>query len=161
MIKMSNLKTSLKIAILALVGLIMSSVIYSMTELGLVLVLVYVFALAFVASLTVYVGGFVNRNVSSSKNVNAIILFLFGAVISFAMDIFLNDVDLFHYIGIICIVLLLVSVFVLVARKLFKNELSSFNTTVSDKIETNNANTNNTTVNNNTPENTNNNQSEV
>ena len=68
---MSNLKTSLKIAILALVGLIMSSVAYSLTEIGIVLFVVYVFALAFVASLTVYVGGFVNRNVSSSKNVNA------------------------------------------------------------------------------------------
>lgn len=142
---MSNLKTSLKIAILALVGLIMSSVAYSLTELGFVLVVVYVFALAFVASLTVYVGGFVNRNVSSSKNVNAIILFLFGAVISFAMDIFLNDVELFHYIGIICVVLLLVSIFVLVARKLFKNELSSLNTTVSDNAESDN---NNTTENN-------------
>ena len=142
---MSNLKTSLKIAILALVGLIMSSVAYSLTEVGFALFVVYVFALAFVASLTVYVGGFVNRNVSSSKNVNAIILFLFGAVISFAMDIFLNDVELFHYIGIICVVLLLVSIFVLVARKLFKNELSSLNTTVSDKIESDN---NNTTENN-------------
>lgn len=142
---MSNLKTSLKIAILALVGLIMSSVAYSLTELGFVLFVVYVFALAFVASLTVYVGGFVNRNVSSSKNVNAIILFLFGAVISFAMDIFLNDVELFHYIGIICVVLLLISIFVLVARKLFKNELSSLNTTVSDKVENDN---NNTTENN-------------
>lgn len=142
---MSNLKTSLKIAILALVGLIMSSVAYSLTEIGIVLFVVYVFALAFVASLTVYVGGFVNRNVSSSKNVNAIILFLFGAVISFAMDIFLNDVELFHYIGIICIVLLLVSIFVLVARKLFKNELSSFNTTNSDNAESDN---NNTTENN-------------
>lgn len=142
---MSNLKTSLKIAILALVGLIMSSVAYSLTELGFVLVVVYVFALAFVASLTVYVGGVVNRNVSSSKNVNAIILFLFGAVISFAMDIFLNDVDLFHYIGIICVVLLLISIFVLVARKLFKNELSSINKTVSDNAESDN---NNTTENN-------------
>lgn len=142
---MSNLKTSLKIAILALVGLIMSSVAYSLTELRFVLVVVYVFALAFVASLTVYVGGVVNRNVSSSKNVNAIILFLFGAVISFAMDIFLNDVDLFHYIGIICVVLLLISIFVLVARKLFKNELSSLNTTVSDNAESDN---NNTTENN-------------
>ncbi|MBR5497740.1 MAG: hypothetical protein IKV76_07140 [Clostridia bacterium] len=142
---MSNLKTSLKIAILSLVGLIMSSVAYSLTEIGFALFVVYVFALAFVASLTVYVGGVVNRNVSSSKNVNAIILFLFGAVISFAMDIFLNDVELFHYIGIICVVLLLVSIFVLVARKLFKNELSSLNTTVSDKIESDN---NNTTENN-------------
>lgn len=142
---MSNLKTSLKIAILSLVGLIMSSVAYSLTEIGFALFVVYVFALAFVASLTVYVGGVVNRNVSSNKNVNAIILFLFGAVISFAMDIFLNDVELFHYIGIICVVLLLVSIFVLVARKLFKNELSSLNTTVSDKIESDN---NNTTENN-------------
>lgn len=142
---MSNLKTSLKIAILALVGLIMSSVAYSLTEVGFALFVVYVFALAFVASLTVYVGGFVNRNVSSSKNVNAIILFLFGAVISFAMDIFLNDVELFHYIGIICVVLLLVSIFVLVARKLFKNELSSLNTNVSDNTESDN---NNNTENN-------------
>lgn len=142
---MSNLKTSLKIAILSLVGLIMSSVAYSLTEVGFALFVVYVFALAFVASLTVYVGGVVNRNVSSSKNINAIILFLFGAVISFAMDIFLNDVDLFHYIGIICVVLLLVSIFVLVARKLFKNELSSLNTTVSDNAESDN---NNTTENN-------------
>ena len=142
---MSNLKTSLKIAILALVGLIMSSVAYSLTEVGFALFVVYVFALAFVASLTVYVGGFVNRNVSSSKNVNAIILFLFGAVISFAMDIFLNDVELFHYIGIVCVVLLLVSIFVLVARKLFKNELSSLNTNVSDNTESDN---NNNTENN-------------
>lgn len=145
---MSNLKTSLKIAILALVGLILSSVAYSLTELGFVLVVVYVFALAFVASLTVYVGGFVNRNVSNSKNINAIILFLFGAVISFIMDTFLNEVDLFHYIGIICVVLLLVSIFVLVARKLFRNELSSINKTVSDKTETDNTNTNNDTDNN-------------
>lgn len=130
---MSNLKTSLKIAILAIVGLIMSIVAYSLTEFDVVLFVVYAFALAFVVSLTIFVGGFVNRNISNSKNVNAIILFLFGAVISFIMNYFLGDDVVFYYIGIFCVILLFVSVFVLVARKLFKNELKSMKKTSSQE----------------------------
>ncbi len=130
---MSNLKTSLKIAILAIVGLIMSIVAYSLTEFDAVLFVVYAFALAFVVSLTIFVGGFVNRNISNSKNVNAIILFLFGAVISFIMNYFLGDDVVFYYIGIFCVILLFVSIFVLIARKLFKNELKSMKKTASQE----------------------------
>lgn len=151
---MTNLKTSLKIAILALVGLIMSSIAFSLTGFEIIVYLIYVFAIAFVVSLTVYISGFVNRNISSSKNINAIILFLFGAVISFIMNAFL-EMELFDYIGIICVVLLLISVFVLIARKLFKNELSSVNKTLSEKIEANNTNTTTTpNANSNTTDNT-------
>lgn len=125
---MSNLKTSIKVAILAIVGLIMSIAAYSLTEFEVAFYLIYIFALAFAVSITVFVGGFISKNISNSKNINAIILFLFCAIISFVMSFFLGEDIIFYYIGIACVILLFISVFVLIARKLFKNELSSLNT---------------------------------
>ncbi len=139
---MSNLKTSLKVAILAIVGLIMSTVAFNITGLELIMFLTYVFGIVLAVSLMVYISGFVNRNFSRSKNTNAIILLATGAVISFIMNAIL-DMDLFNYIGLICVVLLFISIFIWVARKLFKNELGMVDKTLSEEVNNNTDNTEN------------------
>lgn len=130
---MSNLKTSLKIAILAIVGLIMSTVAFNITGFEFIMFLAYVSGIVLAVSLMIYISGFVNRNLSRSKNTNAIILFAVGAVISFIMNAIL-DMELFEYIGLICVVLLFISIFIWVARKLFKNEFSTVDKTLTEDV---------------------------